>query len=232
MAMYWNDDKDKTPGFVVPDDVVDLAYKIGCPTIPLDHAHSLSSALLEALPWIAEEEYAGIHLIHGAASGNGWFRPEDPENELLHLPKRTRMRLRLPKNRLQEAQALSGQTLDIQGHPLEIGKSDVFLLSSLPTLFSRYVITSEELDETGFLEEVAEQLMALDIPCRKMLGGITHTMNFSDGPVFTRSLMVADLGPEQSVRLQQVGLGEGRTRGCGLFVPHKGIKAVNETEGE
>ena len=232
MAMYWNDDKDKTPGFVVPDDVVDLAYKIGCPTIPLDHAHSLSSALLEALPWIAEEEYAGIHLIHGAASGNGWFRPEDPENELLHLPKRTRMRLRLPKNRLQEAQALSGQTLDIQGHPLEIGKSDVFLLSSLPTLFSRYVITSEELDETGFLEEVAEQLMALDIPCRKMLGGITHTMNFSAGPVFTRSLMVADLGPEQSVRLQQVGLGEGRTRGCGLFVPHKGIKAVNETEGE
>ena len=232
MAMYWNDDKDKTPGFVVPDDVVDLAYKIGCPTIPLDHAHSLSSALLEALPWIAEEEYAGIHLIHGAASGNGWFRPEDPENELLHLPKRTRMRLRLPKNRLQEAQALSGQTLDIQGHPLEIGQSDVFLLSSLPTLFSRYVITSEELDETGFLEEVAEQLMALDIPCRKMLGGITHTMNFSAGPVFTRSLMVADLGPEQSVRLQQVGLGEGRTRGCGLFVPHKGIKAVNETEGE
>jgi CRISPR-associated protein Cas6 len=209
-----------------------LAYKIACPTIPLDHAHSLSAALLEALPWLSEEEYAGIHLIHGAASGNGWFRPEDPENELLHLPKRTRMRLRIPRNRLQDAQALSGATLDIEGHPLEIGKSDVFLLSSLPTLFSRYVITSEELDETGFLEEVAEQLMALDIPCRKMLGGITHTMNFSAGPVFTRSLMVADLGPEQSVRLQQVGLGEGRTRGCGLFVPHKGIKAVNETEGE
>jgi len=230
--MYWNDDKDKTPGFVIPDEVVDLAYKIGCPTIPLDHAHSLSSALLEALPWLAEEEYAGIHLIHGAASGNGWFRPEDPENELLHLPKRTRMRLRIPRNRLQDAQALSGATLDIDGHPLEIGKSDVFLLSSLPTLFSRYVITREELDETEFLEEVAEQLMVLDIPCRKMLGGITHTMNFSDGPVFTRSLMVADLEPEQSVRLQQVGLGEGRTRGCGLFVPHRGIKPVNETEGE
>jgi CRISPR-associated protein Cas6 len=229
--MYWNDDKDKASGFVIPDDVVDLAYKIGCPTIPLDHAHSLSSALLGALPWLSEEEYAGIHLIHGAASGNGWFRPEDAENELLHLSKRTRMRLRIPKNRLQEAQALSGQTLDIEGHPLEIGKSEVFPLSSLPTLFSRYVITREELDETQFLEEVVEQLMALNIPCRKMLGGITHTMNFADGPVFTRSLMVADLEPEQSVRLQQVGLGEGRTRGCGLFVPHKGIKAVNETEG-
>ena len=232
MAMYWNDDKDKAPGFAIPDDVVDLAYKIGCPTIPLDHAHSLSSALLEALPWLSEEEYAGIHLIHGAASGNGWFRPEDTENELLHLSRRTRMRLRIPKHRLPEAQALSGETLDIDGHPLEIGKSDVFQLSSLPTLFSRYVITREELDETQFLEEVAEQLMALDIPCRKMLGGITHTMNFADGPVFTRSLMVADLEPEQSVRLQQVGLGEGRTRGCGLFLPHKGIEAVKKPGGE
>lgn len=232
MAMYWNDEKDKTPGFVIPDDVVDLAYKIGCPTIPLDHAHSLSSALLEALPWLSEEEYAGIHLIHGAASGNGWFRPEDTENELLHLSRRTRMRLRIPKHRLPEAQALSGETLDIDGHSLEIGKSDVFQLSSLPTLFSRYVITREELDETQFLEEVAEQLMALDIPCRKMLGGITHTMNFADGPVFTRSLMVADLEPEQSVHLQQVGIGEGRTRGCGLFLPHKGIEAVKKPGGE
>ena len=230
--MYWNDDKDKTPGFVMPDDVVDLAYKIACPTIPLDHAHSLSSALLKALPWLAEEKYAGVHLIHGAASGNGWFRPDDTENELLHLSKRTRMRLRIPKNRLQEARALSGQTLNIEGHPLEIGKSDVFLLSSLPTLFSRYVMTREELDETEFLEEVARQLTALDIPCRKMLGGITHTMNFSGGPVFTRSLMVADLEPEQSVRLQQVGLGEGRTHGCGLFLPHKGIEAVKKPGGE
>ena len=228
--MYWNDDTGNKAGFAVPDDVVDVAFRIGCPTLPLDHAHTLSSALLKALPWLEEEAYAGIHLIHGAASGNGWFRPENTENELLHLPKRTRMRVRVPRERLQDAQALSGQSLDIEGHPLEIGKSEVYLLSSLPTLFSRYVITREELDETQFLQEVAEQLEALDIPCRKMLGGITHTMKFPAGEVFTRSLMIADLEPEQSVRLQQVGLGEGRTIGCGLFLPHKGINPVKEPE--
>jgi CRISPR-associated protein Cas6 len=230
--MFWNDDKDKKPEFVVPDDVVDLAYKIGCPTIPLDHAHALSAALLDALPWLADEEQAGIHLIHGAASGNGWFRPEDTENELLHLSRRTRMRLRVPRARLEDAQALTGQSLDIEGHTLEVGKPDVFILSSLPTLFSRYVITREELDESQFLEAVAAQLQALDIPCRKMLGGIAHTMNFPDGPVFTRSLMVAELQPEQSVRLQQLGLGEGRTIGCGLFLPHKGISPVKGPDGE
>ena len=228
--MYWNDDTDKKAGFAVPDDVVDVAFRIACPTLPLDHAHALSSALLQVLPWLEEEAHAGIHLIHGAASGNGWFRPDDTENELLHLSKRTRMRLRVPRERLQDAQALSGQSLDIEGHPLEVGKSEVSLLSSLPTLFSRYVITREELDETQFLQDVAGQLEALDIPCRKMLGGITHTMKFPDGALFTRSLMVADLEPEQSVRLQQVGLGEGRTMGCGLFLPHKGINPVKESE--
>jgi hypothetical protein len=65
-----------------------------------------------------------------------------------------------------------------------------------------------------------------------MLGGITHTMKFPDGAVFTRSLMVADLAPEQSVRLQQAGLGEGRTIGCGLFLPHKGINPVKESASE
>ena len=142
------------------------------------------------------------------------------------------MRLRVPKNRLQDAQALSGQTLDIEGHSLEIGKSEMFRLSSLPTLFSRYVITRTDLDEMQFLEDVARELKKINIPCRKMLGGITHTMSFPDGQVFTRSLMVADLEPEQSVRLQQFGLGEGRTIGCGLFLPHKGIAPVKGPDDE
>ena len=142
------------------------------------------------------------------------------------------MRLRVPKQRLEEAQALTGKTLDIDGHTLEVGKSEVFMLSSLPTLFSRYVITREELDEGEFLQQAAEQMLEMDIPCRKMLGGITHTLGFPEGPVFTRSLMVADLEPEQSVRLQQHGLGEGRMIGCGLFLPHKGIEAVKEPQSK
>jgi CRISPR-associated protein Cas6 len=230
--MYWSDDKDKQPEFVVPEDVVDLAFRLNCPTLPLDHAHALSQAILEVLPWMQEEAQAGLHLIHGAASGNGWFRPEDTENELLHLSRRTRMRLRLPRHRLEEAKSLVGATLDIEGHPLEIGKTEVFMLSSLPTLFARYVITDEGRDEEAFLEAAAGKLEALDIPCRKMLAGITHKLNFPDGAVFTRSLMVAELEPEQSVRLQQQGLGEGRDFGCGLFVPHKGIKPVKDTDGE
>lgn len=226
--MFWNDAKEKKPEFVIPDDVIDLAFRVACPTLPLDHAHALSSQLLGMLPWLEDEAFAGVHLIHGAASGNGWYRPDDTANEILHLSRRTRLRLRIPRHRLEDARKLTGQTLDVDGHPLEIGASNVFLLSSLPTLFARYVMTAADVDENDFLEEAARGLEAAGIPCRKMLGGISHTMQFPDGPVHTRSLMVAELEPEQSVRLQQVGLGAGRSIGCGLFLPHKGIKPVND----
>jgi len=226
--MFWNDEQEKKPEFVIPDDVVDVAYRIGCPTLPLDHAHALSRALIDILPWLEEEEHAGVHLIHGAASGNGWYRPEDAASEVLHLSRRTRMRLRVPRHRLEDARQLTGRRLDIDGHALEVGDSEVFLLSSLSTLFSRYVLTVADTDENAFLEEASRGLQEIGINCRKMLGGISHTLRFPDGPVHTRSLMVADLEPEQSLRLQQVGLGPGRSIGCGLFLPHKGIKPVND----
>lgn len=230
--MYWNDNSSKKPVYQVPDDIIDVSFAIRCPTIPLDHAHALSTELLAVMPWIAEEAGAGVHLIHGAASGNGWFRPEDSANEVLHLSRRTRMRLRVPAHRLDEVRGLSGRQLDIGGHPLEIGMSDVHLLSSLPTLFARYVITGEDTGEEQFLADVMSALQELGINCRKMLCGITHTLAFPDGPVYTRSLMVADLEPEESVKLQEAGLGKGREFGCGLFIPHKGIKPVKEPDGD
>jgi hypothetical protein len=38
--------------------------------------------------------------------------------------------------------------------------------------------------------------------------------------------MLHALSPEQSLRLQQHGLGPQRLLGCGIFVPHKSAAAV------
>jgi len=72
--VYWEEDKTKDAAFVVPDDVVDVAFRIRARSLPLDHAHALSEALHAALPWLTEDPAAGVHLIHGAESGNGWYR--------------------------------------------------------------------------------------------------------------------------------------------------------------
>ena len=49
--MLW-DETVKTSEFDVPDDVVDLIYKIKCKQIPTMHAFELAEALYEALPWV------------------------------------------------------------------------------------------------------------------------------------------------------------------------------------
>ena len=46
----------------------------------------------------------------------------------------------------------------------------------------------------------------------------------------TRSLMLADMEVEDSVKLQQHGLGPWRQLGCGLFIPHKDISEVRQKQ--
>lgn len=224
--MYW-EEKERTEPYQVPDDVVDMAFAISCRTLPIDHAHALSQALQGALPWLVEEAQAGVHLIHVAESGNGWYRPDDPDKQVLCLSRRTRMTLRMPRHRIDDAHQLSGQSLDIAGHSLEVGRATLRPLSAASTIFARHVVT-DATSEDEFMAWAHGALQDMNIRVRKMLPGMEHTLGAGDRTLTTRSLMLADVEPEESVRLQQRGLGGGRKLGCGLFIPHKGIKAVKE----
>ncbi len=222
--MHWEEDEVEEH-FRVSDDVVDVAFAIDCHSLPADHAEALSAAVCQALPWFRDEAEAGLHLIHGAESGNGWYRPEGSE-DMLFLSRRTKLTLRLPKQRIADAQQLSGRALDVAGSTVQVGKSSIRLLSDIPTLYSRYVVAREDEEEEVFLAQSVRQLKDMGLRFKKILPGRSHRMAVGGGYIFTRSLMVADLGPEDSVRLQQRGLGPNRTLGCGLFIPHKSIKNV------
>jgi len=69
----------------------------------------------------------------------------------------------------------------------------------------------------------------LGIRVNKILCGKAHDLTTPDGVIHTQSVMIADLDSEPAVTLQQKGVGPGRKIGCGLFLPHRGIKAVKET---
>lgn len=77
---------------------------------------------------------------------------------------------------------------------------------------------------------MVELLAEKNIRPQKMMSGRTTNLRFPDKILTTRSLMIDGLDPTESVLLQQQGIGEGRSFGCGLFLPHKGIDAVNETQ--
>lgn len=210
-------------------DVVDVAFRIDCPCLPLDHAHALSTALLAQLPWLDTEPFAGVHLIHGAESGNGWMRPQDPEKDLLHLSRRARLRLRVPQERSDEAAALVGAQLDVEGFSVAIGPMNVLPLDPLPVVFARYVVSGPDQGEADFLAQMAEELQELGVSATKLLSGRSHVLRIPGGLLHTRSLMVAELSPESSLRLQRSGIGPDRARGCGLFIGHKDIAPVPGT---
>jgi CRISPR-associated protein Cas6 len=226
--MLWQED-DVKPAYVVPDDVVDVSFQIECKQIALDHAHDLSQALLEYLPWLPEEKEAGVHMIHGASSGNGWIRPGEADDaDFIYLSRRSRMQLRLPRERILDAEILLGKTLNVGGNQVRVGDYQIKSLSALGTLFSRYVLVEPGEDEDRFMLRIHGEMRDMSINVKKMLCGIGHTFKTPQGNLSTLSIMVADLDPEASVTLQRRGVGKGRDMGLGMFVPHKSIKPVGD----
>ena len=63
-----------------------------------------------------------------------------------------------------------------------------------------------------------------------MMSGRISSLRFPNETLAARSLMIDGLEITESVRLQQEGLGPGRKIGCGIFLPHKGIDPVAETQ--
>lgn len=226
--MFWLEDDQQEMDEAL-NDVIDMVFTVSGKTLPVDHAQSLSDAVIDVLPWVEHEPDAGIHLIHVAESGNGWERPE---GDLLYLSRRTKFTMRVPKNRVSDAEELLGKVLEVDGHELAFSKVVERPFVALPTQFSRYVIGLPNEGENEFLQRCADELKQLGIPVRKMMAGKTHTFELPEGEILTRTLLVADLSPEHAILLQQRGLGEGRKKGFGLFIPHKGINSVTSEDGK
>jgi len=216
----WQDDEEVE--YQIPDEVIDLAFSICCTSIPVDHAHALSTAIIEILPWFADEPESGLHIIYGGASINGWQRPESADEEIL-LSKRTKLRLRLPKSRVDDARELCGKTLDISGHKMEIGQAKTLLLVNCNTLYSRHIYSELEEDEEQFTARMISELSSLDLKFTKVLSGQDHTLSGPDGQFNTKSLMVSGLSVQDAVKLQIMGVGPYRHMGIGLFVASKSI---------
>ena len=223
--------EESTPAeeYTVPDAVVDAVFSISCRNLPVDHAYALSQAVQRALPWFADEAFTGLQTIHVAGSGNGWQRPDDP-TALLQLSRRTKLALRIPKQRAFAAGALVDQTLDVDGHALRVDKITLRPLSRITTLFARCVWIATANDEPAFLTAAASQLGTLGIRPAKMLCGLTTPIATPARTLQTRSLMIAGLSLAESVLLQQQGLGSERLLGCGVFLPHKDINDLRRSQ--
>jgi CRISPR-associated protein Cas6 len=185
--------------------------------------------VITELPWIEDDKRAGIHLIHGAESGNGWIRPTNPD-ELIYPSRRTLFTIRTPQEFVENVKQLDGKSLKVCDTNIEFSKPSIRKLSRLTTLFARYILAEQVEDEEAFLNEMAELLSSKNIKPKKMMSGRATTLTFPNEIFRVRSLMIDGIDITESVQLQEEGLGEGRKFGCGLFLPHKGIDAVGDAQ--
>lgn len=213
--------------------LLEVAFRVDCPTIAEDHAAALYGVLRIALPWLAGEPGTGIHSLHGGASGNGWQRPERAEggDGILHLSKRTRLTLRVPAQRIAETVALAGQRLEVGDYPLRIGVPASRALQPNATQFARRVVCEAGEDEAAFIARMVGLLADRNVAVRKLLCGRPGKVMAPDGRTLgVRSVMLAELSPTDAIAVQSFSPGGFGHLGCGLFLPHKSIAPVGDSD--
>lgn len=207
-----------------PPDMVDVAFALQGSRLPRQHGRALALALLQRLPWLADEPDAGVHPIRlpaGDAASDG---------NLPWLSHRARLTLRVPRWRAADLAALQGKALAIGEHALQLlGAPRVTELQAHSTLYA-HAVAATGANEATFDAAMEAELATLQISARRICGRLqqldSSDGDHGEGDCRAYSLMLDGLNPPNALRLMAHGLGPHRLWGCGVFVPHKSAAAV------
>jgi CRISPR-associated protein Cas6 len=195
---------------------VDMAFPLQGHALPRDHRLALAQAVSAVLPWLADDPQAAVHpvkLVHGSG-------------EPALLSSRSRLMLRVARERAAELHALAGRTLHVAGHDLMLGEPQLRELLPHTTLYAHFVDAGEA-DEAAFLDAVGAELQQLDVSCHRVCGR-EQEWRGPQRPLHGFSLMLHGLRAAAALRVLEQGLGAHRLLGCGVFVPHKSAAAVGD----
>jgi len=212
---------------LVPDtaaqDVVDVQFDLRGQAVSLDHADALLQAVRGVLPWLETDAIAGIHPLSSLSPGA----------DVWYLSRRSRLTLRVLRAQTEVVQALVGARLDLDGHAVEVGGAHIRDLLVTPVLYAKFVAfgaaSAVAIAEEDFHVACQQQLAALRMAPR-LICGKAQRARTAAGFLSGFSLMLLGLDAADNLRLQRLGLGGERKRGCGIFVPHKSIAAVGTLE--
>jgi CRISPR-associated protein Cas6 len=193
--------------------MIDVVFDLKGGLIPDDYAFELWNEVVRILPWLEAENSAGILPLRGSKHSEG-----------LLLAKRTKLVVRLPQALSVRVAELSGQQLAVGSGVLQVEAAAARPFQPYPTLHAHLV--ESEMDEVLFLADISEKLQDLGVNC-KWICGKRVTVTGEARSISGYSLVLHDLKPEGSLRVQSVGLGGNRRFGCGIFVPYKEISGLD-----
>jgi CRISPR-associated protein Cas6 len=194
---------------------VELSFGVIGKTLPADHGYGLYSAIAHVCPGIHEQEGISILTISGEPDHKG----------KIHLSQSSCLKIRLPyePSKLALVLPLAGQTLTIGNHPIQLTIPQIYPLRPVDKLRSRIVTIKKFQEPESFKEAAQRQLDALGVrgdlilPLNKAGEPSRKAIKIKTYSVVGFSLIVTDLNEEDSVKLQQYGLGGKHRMGCGIF---------------
>ncbi len=196
---------------MVNERIIDLQFQVFGQNLKVDHGYALFSAVSRVLPQFHEADDVAVGLIRGKYIGDG----------LLSIAPSSRLVFRLPSDQVAAYINLAGKKLDLDGHKFRIGVPNSQVPVPSTALYSHLVTTKNGQDQKRFEGEIANQLTALD--CKgKVSVGTRRTFKVHGKQVVGYSVLVSELTAEESIIVQENGLGGRRKMGCGFFEPWRG----------
>lgn len=199
--------------------IIDLAFELKGTSIPLDYGYALFGAISRIVPAIHGDRRVGVHPIRG-------IRVEPAR---LMLVRQSRLRLRLPSEEVAAYLPLAGSTLELDGDHLRVGIPAAEGLRPGPVVRSRLVTIGRLIEPAEVAESLRRQLSGLGVggelnflPSNDPLdrgGPARRVIRIKGKKIVGYPIEVAGLTAEESLLVQEAGLGSRRRMGCGVFQP-------------
>ena len=206
--------------------VIDLTFPVMGSSLAIDHGYTLYSAISRVLgPTFHEGNSFGLFAIRGSRIGPGQISID-----------KSYLRVRTPLEYIPAMLKLAGKTLDLDKHRFRLGVPRTLALIPAATLAARMVTIKGFREPEEFLKAVRRQLDQLNIAGQVVIPQSTsgprqgqlirRILTVKDKKVVGFAIIISELTDEESLILQEKGLGGRRHMGCGLFLPYKGKEST------
>jgi CRISPR-associated protein Cas6 len=211
--------------------IVELSFRLRGTPLPYDHGYPMYRAVAGIVPWVGEPAQIDLAIVPIQGSAHGGF---------LHLTSASHLAFRLNADDAEKLLPLSDQSLVVEAATLRVGRPTEFRLRPVPGLASPFVAAEHYRHSDEVLEWLKGEFLALDIravPTLRRKHGragaspdeqgrrsfdcpyARHHRQIEGRSVVGWEVQVFGLAPDESVRLQEHGIGPGRRYGCGVFMP-------------
>lgn len=211
--------------------MVELSFPVRGTSLPVDNGFIVYQAVARSVPWVGEQAQVGLAIV--PIQGN-------PHRGFLDLTPGSRLAFRLAAGDVPRLSPLAGQCLVFGNVTLILGEPTESDLRPASSLASAFVVAEGCRHSDEVQEWLAQQFRALYIGAVPALRPkrfkeqsatarsgtscpyVRRFQQVGETSVVGWEVQVRGLTPQESLRLQEIGIGPGRRYGCGVFVPDPG----------